>query len=262
MQRGCLVNDMTKKILAIVIAAVTLLIVALVGIRWYNDYRAQKIIDAVQSAPEPEPTPEPEPEAEAPAAYVSPIDFAELRAGNPDIYAWIRINDSCVDYPIVQRTGDNGYYLRRDFTGKSDWNGCIFTEDYNTLTFNDKVSVVYGHNIYSGKMFGDLIKYTDRAYFDSHDSMTVYLPDGEKSYTLVAAVTFDDRHLLHYSDYTDPAQFDNLVYQLKNTRNLTTVLSETEDIGSDDRLVILSTCYYNQKDKRFLVVWKETEETK
>lgn len=239
----------TRKILIILIIIVSLLIVALIGFQWYNHMRTKDIVDSVQTTPEPD--------KEEKQEYVSPIDFASLKAQNSDIYSWIKIPGTCVDFPIVSRAGDNSYYLRRDFTGAFDWNGCIFTENYNSLTFEDKVTVIYGHNIKSGTMFGDLIQYTDREYFNANDSMTIYLPDGQKEYTLVAAVTFDNRHLLHYNDYNDPEQFESLAYQLLNTRNLTTTVADGAVIDKDDRLVILSTCYYNQKDKRFLVIFKE-----
>ncbi len=229
----------------------TLVIFAIVGYELYNQLRTDAILDDAPA------TDQNITQQDTP--YISPIDFDKIKKDNADIYAWIKIDDTCVNYPIVQRTNDNAYYLRRDFTGTFDWNGCIFTENYNSLTFNDKVTAVYGHNIKSGTMFGDLIKYSDKEYFDSHGSMTVYLPDCQKEYTLVAAVTFDNRHLLHYNDYNDSQQFDNLTYQLLNTRNLSTVIADDAKINSDDRLVILSTCYYNQKDKRFLVIWKQKE---
>ena len=244
-----------RKILIVIIIILSAIIIALVGIKWYNDKKPEDIIE--QTAP---PENEAVPPAEQKEEYESPVDFVSLHKQNPDIYSWIRINGTCVDYPIVQKKGDNSYYHRRDFLGNGSWNGCIYTEDYNALDFDDKVTVVYGHNIYSGKMFGDLINYTDPEYFKAHSQMTVYLPQGEKHYELFGAITFDNRHLLHYSDYDEPSQFEELVETLKSTRNLTSAISGDVTVESDDRLVILSTCYYNQKDKRFLVVWRETEE--
>ena len=247
---------MKNKILLAIIAVLTVIILFLVGFKWFNGKKQEDIIEQVAPPPASELS---EPVSDM-AEYESPVDFATLKAQNPDIYAWIRINGTCVDYPIVQRTGDNNYYHRRNFLGEHEWNGCIYTEDHNALDFNDKVTVIYGHNIYSGKMFGDLINYTDPEYFKNNAEMTVYLPDGEKKYELYGAITFDNRHLLYYNDYEVPSQFKELVDTLNNTHNLTSVISDSVTIDGDDKLVILSTCYYNQKDKRFLVVWRETEE--
>ena len=252
---------MKQKILLIIIAVLTLTIAVMLGVKWYNGKQQSEIIG--QTSPQPTPDTQPSPPVSEKEPYVSPVDFAALKQKNPDIYSWIRINGTCVDYPIVQRAGDNNYYHRRDFMGNHEWNGCIYTEDYNSLDFNNKVTVVYGHNIYSGKMFGDLINYTDAEYFKQNSKMTVYLPDGEKHYELFGAITFDNRHLLHYNDYDGvESEFLQLIDTLKNTKNLTSVISDDVTIDGDDRVVILSTCYYNQKDKRFLVVWRETEEIK
>ena len=116
---------MKNKILLGIIALLTLTIILLVGFKWHNGRKQEDIIKDV--AP---PATQPSlPVDDMKEDYVSPVDFASLEAQNPDIYAWIRINNTCVDYPIVQRTGDNNYYHRRNFLGESEWNGCIYTED-------------------------------------------------------------------------------------------------------------------------------------
>ena len=77
----------------------------------------------------------------------NPIDFDSLTAQYPDIYAWIRIPGTKVDYPIVQREGDNGYYLNHTIDGKKKTEGSIYTEDYNSKDFGDANTVIYGHNM-------------------------------------------------------------------------------------------------------------------
>ena len=73
---------------------------------------------------EPEEEPEPEPEKEP---VVIPIDFASLQARNPDVYAWITVPGTNIDYPILQSDGDNGYYLDHTLDGESSPEGSIFT---------------------------------------------------------------------------------------------------------------------------------------
>ncbi|MBQ8600596.1 MAG: class B sortase [Clostridia bacterium] len=240
-----------KRVLSAVILLLILLLLALLGWKWLSGRQAEEMIQ--ESAP---------PVADVPqtSEYVSPVDFSGLQNQNKDIYAWIRIPDTCVDYPIVQRTEDNSYYLRRDIAGEWAYHGSIFTENYNTLTFEDPITVVYGHNITAGRMFGDLKDYSDQEYFNTHNQMTIYLPTEEKHYTLVAAVPFDDRHLLYKADYTDAEVYRALVNELLSVRDLNAVIAGGAEISEKDRLVILSTCYYNIKSKRYLVIWKETEE--
>ena len=64
-----------------------------------------------------------------------PIDFPSLQAQNPDVYAWIQVPGTEVDYPILQSPDDNGYYLDHDINKSEAAAGAIFTENYNTKTF-------------------------------------------------------------------------------------------------------------------------------
>ena len=241
-----------KNILLIAIILVTLAILLLVGREAYRYWKSG------QDQPAPSPSPEVQtPVEEEDPPYVSPIDFTDLQNQNSDIYAWLKIEGTCVDDPIVQRSSDNSFYLRRNYLGNYSYYGCIFTENYNTITFEDPVTVVYGHNILKGDMFGDLIRYTDPEYFNAHDRMTVYLPEGEKNYSLVAAVPFDNRHLLYRTDHKNPETFNRLVGDLLGVEDSDAMIREGAEINYGDKLVVLSTCYYNNKSKRFLVIFKE-----
>ena len=74
----------------------------------------------------------------------NPIDFDTLTAQYPDAYAWIRIPGTRVDYPIMQREGDNGYYLNHTIDGRKRIEGSIYTEDYNSKTFEDANGTIDG----------------------------------------------------------------------------------------------------------------------
>ena len=80
-----------------------------------------------------------------------PIDFEGLKEENPEIYAWIRVPDTKIDYPILQHEGeDQSYYLTRDIHGKSTQAGSIYTEYYNNKHFQDPNTIIYGHNMKNG----------------------------------------------------------------------------------------------------------------
>ena len=102
-------------------------------------------------------TAEPEP------AYVSPIDFASLQERCPDIYAWLEIPDTDISYPVAQNADDT-WYLTRDIDGNYSSDGTLFTESaYNGTDLTDPATVIYGHRMNSGAMFGTLQKtYSDR----------------------------------------------------------------------------------------------------
>lgn len=93
------------------------------------------------------------------------IDFAAAQATNPDVYAWIWIPGTNIDYPILQsETEDDAYYLNHTIEKKEGLPGTIYTEKYNGKEFSSPVTVVYGHNMKNGSMFADLHKFEDRAF--------------------------------------------------------------------------------------------------
>ena len=138
------------------IAGVIFLLLAVIlgglAVRQYlEEKNAGKEYDQIREEaarePEPEEEKEPEPETtETPAKepVEIPIDFPSLQAQNPDVYAWIQVPGTEVDYPILQSPDDNGYYLVHDINKSEAAAGAIFTENYNTKTFEDPNTVIYG----------------------------------------------------------------------------------------------------------------------
>ena len=121
---------------------------------------------------EPEDTPEDEtdePEAE-PSGYLQ-IDFAGLQAVNPDVIAWIDIPGLSVSYPVVQRN-DNAYYLHHLITGEYNSSGSIFADCHNQPDFTDQNTIIYGHNMKNGSMFGTLSHYQDQALWEENPIFT------------------------------------------------------------------------------------------
>ena len=98
----------------------------------------------------------------------NPIDFASLTAQYPDVYAWITIPGTRIDYPIVQHPSDNGYYLNHTVDGRKRIEGAIYTENYNSKDFSDPNTLIYGHNMKNGSMFRALNNMTDKEYFWRH----------------------------------------------------------------------------------------------
>ena len=97
------------------------------------------------------------------------VDFADLQENtNGDIYAWIHIPDTKIDYPVLQHPTDNSYYLNHNLDGSRGYPGCIYTEDYNKKDFTDPNTVLYGHNMKNGTMFAGLHKYGDSEYLEEH----------------------------------------------------------------------------------------------
>lgn len=85
------------------------------------------------------------------------VDFTKLKEVNKDIIAWIKIENTCINYPILQGETDE-YYLRRDIYKNYSISGSIFVDSNINCDFTDENTVIYGHNMKTGRMFADLHK--------------------------------------------------------------------------------------------------------
>lgn len=114
-----------------------------------------------------------------------PVDFDSLQKENPDIYAWITIPDTVIDYPIVQSSEDNAYYLNHSAEKTDSASGAIYSENYNKKNFDDPITLLYGHNMKDGSMFAGLHKYEEDTYFNDHKDLVIYTPDAILKYKIL-----------------------------------------------------------------------------
>lgn len=191
-----------------------------------------------------------------------PIDFETLQAENPEIYAWITVDGTEVDYPIVQSATDNSYYLTHTVSGESKTEGAIFTENYNTTTFEDPNTVIYGHNMRNGSMFASLHDFMDKDFFDNHKDITIYTPDQILHYQIFAAYLTDDRHIMLSYDFSDDDVYEQYLYEIQSQRGVQSFVDDSVELDTDSKIITLSTCYANRDSERYLVqaVLTSTEE--
>lgn len=251
-----------KKILSAA-AAVILLAAAACGAYALRQYwqeahagsRYEKIREETGSGM-PEEGPEETEGAEDPADHEPPeipIDFAALQERNPEAYAWITIPGTAVDYPILQSGTDNGYYLTHSIDGTLSPEGSIYTEDYNSRDFEDPNTVIYGHDMENGSMFQNLLNYQDRSYFDSHREVIIYTPDAVRHYRVFAAYLFDERHLMQSFEFDNPWIYEAYLNMILSIRDMNSCIDTETEVGRDDKIITLSTCYGLQEDVRYLV---------
>ena len=182
----------------------------------------------------------------------NPIDFDTLTAQYPDVYAWIRIPGTRVDYPIVQRKGDNGYYLNHTIDGRKKIEGSIYTEDYNSKTFEDANTVIYGHNMKNGSMFQTLHRYKDKQFMLDNSEIYIYQKDKVLKYKVFAAYVYDNRHLMLSFDFEDKKIFENYLQNVLTKKEMSSNIDTTMDVTASDRIITLSTCN-NNPAQRYLV---------
>lgn len=184
---------------------------------------------------------------------VIPVDFEELWKVNQDIYAWITIPGTAVDYPVVQSQEDDSFYLTRTVDKEEGAAGAIFTESKNKKDFSDPHTVLYGHNMKDGTMFAGLHQYEDETFWEGHQDITIYTPDAIRHYRIFAAYLYDSRHLLESFDCTDKEIYQAYLDEIFGQRNMTSVIDEEAEVTADDRILTLSTCHSMGNSYRYLV---------
>ena len=120
---------------------------------------------------------------------IEEVDFSALRKLNGDIYAWIYIPGTEVNYPILQSSEDEAedYYLDHNLDGSSGKPACIYTQKRNSRDFTDPNTVIYGHNMRDGSMFRALHDYQDAEFFASHPMIYIQTPAKKLAYQVFAA---------------------------------------------------------------------------
>ncbi len=183
----------------------------------------------------------------------SPVDLEALHEINSDVYAWIRIPGTHVDYPIAQSTVSDNYYLHRSIYKRYLFAGMIYTQSCNRKDFRDPVTVVYGHNMRSTTMFSTLHYFEDPSFFNEHDTFYIYTLDRVLTYKIVSAYRYDSRHIMNSFDFTEPEVLESFQQHTLNPLSTLRNVRSGVALDKDSKLVVLSTCMSNDKSSRYLV---------
>lgn len=182
-----------------------------------------------------------------------PIDFDSLQQTNPDIYAWIQIEGTNINYPIVQSPTDDAYYLDHTVEGAAGLPGSIYTERVNSKEFTDFNTLIYGHDMLDGSMFADLHKYADAMFMQEHSTVVIYTPEKKLTYEIAAAIVYDDRHIMNFYDFSQENQRQAYIDSSYGSRSMSNVIREDVPITVDSHIITMSTCISGQDNQRFLV---------
>lgn len=170
--------------------------------------------------------------------YVSPINFAELKAQNSDVQAWISIDDTNIDYPVMNDGTEN--YLHINFDGEKSSQGSLFVDPAS----DDQLMIIYGHNMKNGSMLHDVDRFNGKDFFESHKSIKLYEEDKESELQPVVCM---------YGKADDSLRGIKTAEDLKAFAKNKTV-SNGEIPEEISRLVILVTCNYAGSDFRTYLV--------
>ena len=165
------------------------------------------------------------------------VDFEALQAVNSDIVAWIYIEGTSVNYPVVQGA-DNYYYLRRMTNREYNNAGSIFMDYRNHAGFSDSHTVLYGHNMENGTMFADIYNYQEQAYYDAHPVCQIMTPDGNYTLTFFTGYTAKVTDAAWEMDFPTGEEY---TAWLSESAARSCFASNVTPAASD-RIVTLSTC--------------------
>lgn len=166
------------------------------------------------------------------------LSFEELRKLNPDVCAWITVDDTHIDYPVVQGE-DDMEYINKDVKGDFAFSGAIFLASQNQRDFSDSYNLLYGHHMDGGGMFGDVVEFQEKDYFDGRKTGTLYLPGKAIPITLFACVSTDALDSVVYNPDAQPA--GDVTTLLKHIQD-TAVQYREIGVTAKDQIIGLSTC--------------------
>lgn len=179
------------------------------------------------------------------------FDWEEIHKINPDIYAWIYIPNTEVEYPILQHPTDDDYYLNRNMDGSFGKPGCIFTQSLNHKDFLDLNTVVYGHNMKSGRMFQSVHDFENREFFDRNRYIYVYTEERVLIFEIFASYMTDDSHILNTNDFTTAEGYARYLEKVKLESQMGN-FREDVNVNAMNRILTLSTCG-TRSSQRYLV---------
>lgn len=182
------------------------------------------------------------------------IDFNALREENADIYAWIYVPGTNVDYPVLQHPTDDSFYLSHNLDGSAGYPSCIYSESLNSKDFTDPNTVLYGHNMDNGTMFGSLHNFEDEQNFEGNHYIFIYTPEKTYVYQIFAAYEYPAIHLLYNFDLSDPEVYTEYLEQIYEVTGRVANIRQDICVNAGQRIITLSTCTRDHENSlRYLV---------
>ena len=183
------------------------------------------------------------------------IDIKKLYDINNDIVGWLKIENSNMNYPIMQNKTIKNYYLRRNFYKEYSYYGTPYLKEECNLNSSDNL-IIYGHHIKGQKIFGELENYRNIEYYKEHQTIKLYTLDDLKEYKIIyifKTIANTGFEYYSYMNFNDKSEFDTFNRNCKELAFFDTKVETTYG----DKYITLSTCDYTSKNARLIVVAKQ-----
>ena len=183
-------------------------------------------------------------------------EYRQLYEKNPDLVGWISIDDTEINYPVVQTPDNPDYYLYRNFNKEHNIHGCLYArEQCDVFAPSDNITI-YGHHMRDGTMFGGLEKYLKKSYWEEHDALRFDTLTERHTYQIFAVfrttASVGEGFAYHqFVDAADEAEFNEFIAACKKLGRDFYDTGITPEYG--DKIICLSTCEYTQENGRLVV---------
>ena len=187
-------------------------------------------------------------------------EYQELYLQNNDMVGWIKVEDTKINYPVMQSKDNPNFYLKHGFDKAYTDYGCPYVQENCDMELPSDNIIIYGHHMNDGSMFAGLMKFKDKSFWEKHKTIRFDTLDEIAEYEILAVIvtTAYRPDSFRYYEYTGGSQeqFEKYVSDCKRLSLYDTGVNA--EYG--DKLITLSTCEYSQNDGRLLVVAKKTED--
>lgn len=185
-----------------------------------------------------------------------PIDFYELREINPEIFAWLYIPGTEINYPVLQSGQSDTFYESHNAEGKEDNTGAVYIELANLTSMCDFNTVLHGKTgADEAGLFADLYQFADPDFFKDHEYAYLYLDGNVLTYEIFAAYERENTSLIRTYDFTYMSGCQQFLDDLYGTRDMTMNLREGwENVGVYNYVITLTTQRAENAEKQFVVL--------
>ncbi len=185
------------------------------------------------------------------------IKIKKLQEENSDIVGWIEIEGTNINYPVLQGKDDE-YYLTHNYKKEKSEKGSIFlSKDYDLKLPSDNL-LIYGHNLVSGQMFNNLLKYKDKEFYEKHPSIRFTTEKEDLKFEILSAFyskvfSKSEENVFRYYNFVtakSEKDYNNFIENAKKA----SLYDTNKEVKYGDRLITLVTCSYHVEDGRFVVI--------
>ena len=182
------------------------------------------------------------------------VDFNKLKEQNNETIAWLKVNNTNVEYPVVKGT-NNSFYLNHSFDKSNNSAGWIFADYRNKFDNTDKNIIIYGHNMRDSSMFGSMKNILNSDWYENEKNtdITLYTENEKCIYKVFSIYKIENEDYYIKTEFKNDNEFEKFIKTLKKR----SIKDFSVDVSKDDDILTLSTCANNNKYRIVLHAIKE-----